>query len=205
MCRKRPFTTHADLFAPCLSGSLLQYVLGVDGLLNGVPARRSRCDQPPRDPVVRRGTAALRALVSRGPVYTHRLDLGRNHSRLNLLVPIQVRGERCDLRISWATVVSATRMLQLFLASITSVSFPRRWLPADSTLRLQGDQPSERLRIAVEELWCGPCHGTGAQLCPVRGALQAGAGRLGRGPAVAPRFLVRLSRAAARARGRAPP
>ena len=31
------------------------------------------------------------------------------------------------------------------------------------------------LTLALEA--CGPRHGTGAQLCPVRGALQAGAGR----------------------------
>ena len=36
------------------------------------------------------------------------------------------------------------------------------------------------LATAVEA--CGPRHGTGAQLCHVRGALQAGPGRLGRGP-----------------------
>ena len=120
--------------------------LRAEGLLNGVP---------PRDPAVRRGTAALRARVSRGPVYTQTLRFGINPGSFDSLVPIQVRGERCDLRMSWATVVNATRMLQLFLASITSVSFPRRRLAADPTLRLQGDQSSERLRIAVEELWCG--------------------------------------------------
>ena len=43
-----------------------------------------------------------------------------------------------------------------------------------------GSRSTGPLATAVEA--CGPRHGTGAQLCPVRGALQAGAGRLGRGP-----------------------
>ena len=53
--------------------------LRADGLLNGVPARRPRCDQPPRDPAVRRGTAPLRARVSRAPSPGSRCRLLKTH------------------------------------------------------------------------------------------------------------------------------